>query len=280
MSPLQCFVLNDFFPWPCKKYVNTLLISLALLSLFRYKTFAPNEMLKQNASKIVLIYVVYEQEHPVRFFCFSFHTILYFYALRLTLGKNINLHELKHKKTYMGFFTWQILKCSPETFHWAQTSYKQRVIRLVLHALKTVLQSLSYKFNFFTTTTYFSFFSNAVLKISSGIDDGIFNMRWELFAYLLLAWVVVYFVVWKGLHNSGKVNKQLSLRSRCWTTGTRQKKFFILIINVQSLWFFKFYLYLPRIFKTNIVDNYFSSFLIIPFWTLIGPGILYQKLIN
>ena len=128
------------------------------------------------------------------------------------------------KKTYMGFFTWQILKCSPETFHWAQTSYKQRVIRLVLHALKTVLQSLSYKFNFFTTILhFFSFFSNAVLKISSGIDDGIFNMRWELFAYLLLAWVVVYFVVWKGLHNSGKVNKQLSLRSRCWTTGTRQK---------------------------------------------------------
>ena len=60
----------------------------------------------------------------------------------------------------------------------------------------------------------------------------------------------------------------------------KAKKFFILIINVQSLWFFKFYLYLPRIFKNNIdVDNYFS-FLIIPFWTLIGPGILYQKLIN
>ena len=60
---------------------------------------------------------------------------------------------------------------------------------------------------FLQLPTYFSFFSNAVLKISSGIDDGIFNMRWELFAYLLLAWVVVYFVVWKGLHNSGKVNK-------------------------------------------------------------------------
>ena len=49
------------------------------------------------------------------------------------------------------------------------------------------------------------FFSNAVLKISSGIDDGVFNMRWELFGYLALAWIVVYFVVWKGLHNSGKV---------------------------------------------------------------------------
>ena len=60
-------------------------------------------MLKQNASKFALIYVVYEQEHPVRFFCFSFHTILYFYALRLTLGKNINLHEMKHKKNLYGF---------------------------------------------------------------------------------------------------------------------------------------------------------------------------------
>jgi solute carrier family 6 GABA transporter-like protein 1 len=47
--------------------------------------------------------------------------------------------------------------------------------------------------------------SNYVLSISPGIDV-VGGIRWELFAYLLLAWVFVYFVVWKGLHNSGKVN--------------------------------------------------------------------------
>ena len=120
------------------------------------------------------------------------------------------------------------------------------------------MQSLSYFNSFFFTTTYFSFFSNAVLKISSGIDDGIFNMRWELFAYLLLAWVVVYFVVWKGLHNSGKVNKQLSLRSRCWTTGTRQKNSLSWSSTFKVYGFSNFiYTYIPRIFKTNIVDNYY-----------------------
>ena len=54
----------------------------------------------------------------------------------------------------------------------------------------------------------FSFFSNAVLKISNGIDE-VGEMRWELCAYLAIAWVTVYFVVWKGLHNSSKVIKSL-----------------------------------------------------------------------
>ena len=47
-------------------------------------------------------------------------------------------------------------------------------------------------------------YSNGVLKISDGIED-IGGMRWELFGYLIGAWIIVYFVVWKGLHNSGKV---------------------------------------------------------------------------
>ena len=47
-------------------------------------------------------------------------------------------------------------------------------------------------------------FSNAVLGISSGIHE-IGGIQWELFGYLMLAWVMVYLVIWKGLHNSGKV---------------------------------------------------------------------------
>ena len=56
-------------------------------------------------------------------------------------------------------------------------------------------------------------FSNKVLDISSGIDD-VGGLRWELVAYLALAWITVYFVVWKGLHNSGKV--MLEIFSLFW----------------------------------------------------------------
>jgi len=48
------------------------------------------------------------------------------------------------------------------------------------------------------------FWNNEVLHISSGIQE-VGGVQWDLFGYLLLAWVVVYCVIWKGLHNSGKV---------------------------------------------------------------------------
>ena len=60
------------------------------------------------------------------------------------------------------------------------------------------------------TNTVFLNFSNKVLDISSGIDD-VGYLRWELVAYLALAWITVYFVVWKGLHNSGKVMLEIFL---------------------------------------------------------------------
>ena len=60
------------------------------------------------------------------------------------------------------------------------------------------------------TNACFLNFSNKVLDISSGIDD-VGYLRWELVAYLALAWITVYFVVWKGLHNSGKVMLEIFL---------------------------------------------------------------------
>jgi len=54
------------------------------------------------------------------------------------------------------------------------------------------------------------YWNNEVLNISSGIDV-VGGIRWELVAYLAIAWVTVYFVVWKGLHNSGKVNIQFHI---------------------------------------------------------------------
>ncbi len=41
-----------------------------------------------------------------------------------------------------------------------------------------------------------------------GITDGIHELgeiRWELLLCLLVAWILVYGVIWKGLHQSGKI---------------------------------------------------------------------------
>jgi len=47
------------------------------------------------------------------------------------------------------------------------------------------------------------FWNNEVLHISDGIQD-VGGVQTDLFCFLLLAWIIVYGVIWKGLHNSGK----------------------------------------------------------------------------
>ncbi|CAG0923003.1 unnamed protein product [Notodromas monacha] len=42
------------------------------------------------------------------------------------------------------------------------------------------------------------------LRISSGIEEPV-NIQWELLGFLALAWVIAYFIIYKGLHNSGKI---------------------------------------------------------------------------
>lgn len=47
-------------------------------------------------------------------------------------------------------------------------------------------------------------FSRRVLAITDGIDNA-GAMRWELFGVLILSWVLVYFIIWKGINQSGYV---------------------------------------------------------------------------
>ena len=48
------------------------------------------------------------------------------------------------------------------------------------------------------------FFRRRVLSISKGIDH-VGSVRWELALCLILAWVLCYFCVWKGVKSTGKV---------------------------------------------------------------------------
>ena len=53
-----------------------------------------------------------------------------------------------------------------------------------------------------------------VLQQNNGIEEGLGAMQWELVGTLLLAWLVVYLIIWKGLHSSGKVNVKDFCRNR------------------------------------------------------------------
>ncbi|XP_076012731.1 sodium- and chloride-dependent GABA transporter 2-like isoform X2 [Genypterus blacodes] len=54
------------------------------------------------------------------------------------------------------------------------------------------------------TTPATEFWERRVLGLSQGIDE-IGSLRWELVLCLLLAWILCYFCVWKGVKSTGKV---------------------------------------------------------------------------
>lgn len=50
-----------------------------------------------------------------------------------------------------------------------------------------------------------SLFSNRVLQINGGIEYGLGSLQWEMAAALLGGWLLVYLIVWRGLHQSGYI---------------------------------------------------------------------------
>lgn len=54
------------------------------------------------------------------------------------------------------------------------------------------------------TNNCFLHYRHKVLQISSGIEDP-GNLRWDLVACLLCAWIMVYFAIWKSIKSSAKV---------------------------------------------------------------------------
>ena len=53
--------------------------------------------------------------------------------------------------------------------------------------------------------THVYFYSNRVLQINEGMEYGLGMIQWELAAALLGGWLIVYLIVWRGLHQSGYI---------------------------------------------------------------------------
>jgi len=49
------------------------------------------------------------------------------------------------------------------------------------------------------------FWNNRVLQANEGIEYGLELIQWELAGTLFLGWVIVYLIVWRGLHQSGYI---------------------------------------------------------------------------
>ena len=52
-----------------------------------------------------------------------------------------------------------------------------------------------------------------MLEISDGVDH-ITGIRWELAGCLLLAWIIVYCALWRGIKSIGKVPGSLGVRHK------------------------------------------------------------------
>ena len=54
----------------------------------------------------------------------------------------------------------------------------------------------------------YAFFRRKVLAISDGVHEP-GNIKWDLCLCLLLAWLLVYFCIWKGIRGSSKVSARI-----------------------------------------------------------------------
>jgi len=90
---------------------------------------------------------------------------------------------------------------------WWNTEYCYRAVDNMTAndaAIKNHTQTIFHGHNK-TTSPVEEFWERRVLQQNEGLEFGLGNVQWELAACLLVAWVCVYLIIWKGLHSSGKI---------------------------------------------------------------------------
>lgn len=87
-----------------------------------------------------------------------------------------------------------------------------------------------------------SFNRNKLLKISQGIEfPG--DIRWELVACLVCAWVMVYFAIWKSIKSSAKVSADITGKFNLLLSQLRilniGLKYYNISISYKRKWYWK-----------------------------------------
>ena len=109
------------------------------------------------------------------------------------------------------------LKIVGYPIHWRMEVFPSHPITIQLPQLKSFGSMFSIKRLFFYIvliliahqliylTMLLMIFSNRVLQANEGIEYGLELIQWELAGTLFLGWVIVYLIVWRGLHQSGYI---------------------------------------------------------------------------
>ena len=109
------------------------------------------------------------------------------------------------------------LKIVGYPIHWRMEVFPSHPITIQLPQLKSFGSKFSIRRLFFYIvliliahqliylTMLLLIFSNRVLQANEGIEYGLELIQWELAGTLFLGWVIVYLIVWRGLHQSGYI---------------------------------------------------------------------------
>lgn len=91
----------------------------------------------------------------------------------------------------------------------------------------------------------FVFSSHKLLEKTGGIEES-GGLRWELFGYLIIAWVIVYLCIFKGVKSTGKVRTDLLFCMICLC---------MVIITINVGFMFLFYCLKIQLFSNFVTVN-------------------------
>lgn len=114
--------------------------------------------------------------------------------------ERLSWERLLHKRSFR--WRWRC-RCFPGS----KLHRNHILFGLIFPCSFAVLWTLTHLTSYVSSTVFLDLFRRRVLGISKGIEQ-IGSLRWELVLCLLLAWIICYFCVWKGVRSTGKVKVQ------------------------------------------------------------------------
>jgi hypothetical protein len=141
---------------------------------------------------------------PYSFYCFGFQTVFYCFQQPSYPGYHRGYHQSGFSLQFFlnPFFSHRILGITEgiTSLVFPYSFFKFLSSAIVSWVSQRVQVSTIWGF----LTVFIAICSHRILGITEGITS-LVGIKWDLFATLMLAWTIVYLIIWKGLHSSGKV---------------------------------------------------------------------------